>query len=253
MPRLRLRNQRRETSSHSSGSDLASLLHVTAWMQCSQWDGEPSPSSPLVGLLQLLWMSDLQHLAYTERANTTYHQVRLLLEFGRRKTDIDAANPQGYTHCEVCLAKLGRFRVNCALCSSALSCHRCICRVTTSSFAVFPFPQFHRQGPRRGSPPEPLRQGDALCIDCYPSAATHEQVRYLRFATCFYAIMDGMLRIGAWSPLSTRWGGLTSRLLAANRQREECWQLLHLENQTLAVVPVRLTTAVSSVVTPTTG
>jgi hypothetical protein len=245
MPRFRLRNQRREISSHTSGSDLACLLHVTAWLQCSQWDGEPSPSSPLVGLLQLLRISDLQHLACTERANTTYRQVRLLLEFGRRKTYIDAASPQGYTHCEVCLAKLGRFRVNCAICSSALSCHKCMCRVTTASFAVFPFPQFHRQGPRRGCLPEPLRIGDTLCIVCYPSAASYEQMRYLTLSTYFYAILDGMLKIGAWSPLSARWGGMTSRLLAANRQHEERWQFIHLERRTLAVVPERPTTAVT--------
>ena len=70
-------------------------------------------------------------------------------------------------------------------------------------------------------------------------------MRYLILATYYYAIIDGMLKIGAWSPLSTRWGGMTSRLLAANRQPEERWQFIHLERQTLAVVPERPTTAVT--------
>ena len=221
MPRFRLRNQRREISSHSSGSDLACLLDATAWVQCRHWDAEPSPKSPLTGLLQLLWMRDLQHLAYTERAIATYHQVRLLLEYSRRKADIDAASPQGDTHCEVCLTERGRVRVKCALCSSALSCHSCMGRVTTASCAAFPFPQFQRQGHRRGKLPEPLRLGDMLCIVCYPSAASYEQERYLILSTYYYAITDGRFSIGAWSPLRTRWGGMTSRLLTANRQPEE--------------------------------
>ena len=237
MPRLRLRNKRRDRSSSNSGSNLASVLHVMAWMQYSQLDTEPAPSSPLEGLLQLLRWSDLQQLACTERAHRTYHQARSLLAYGRRKADIDTANPDGLDHCDICLARMGRFRVNCALCHTALLCANCVCRVTMAAIADFPFPRFHRIGSRQGSPPEPLRQGDVLCLDCYPTAATYAQSNNLRFASCFSALMDGMLGYGAWSPLNSRWGSLTFRMIIANRHREEFRQIMLLERQTYSVVP----------------
>ena len=241
MPRLRLRNQRRDSASHARESELANILSLTAWMQYSQLEEVPSPSSPLVGLLQLLWWEDLHHLACTERAHRQFHQVRSLLEYGRRQTDIDAVwgfpNRHGYTHCEVCLTELGRFRAHCALCCATLLCRKCVCMVTRVSVGDFPFPQFHRRGSTRWSPPKPLRQGDVLCLDCYPSAATYEQLRNLRLASCFYAIMDGMMGYGEWSPLNTRWGGLTFRMIIANGHRADFLQILPHERQTASVVP----------------
>ena len=83
-----------------------------------------------------------------------------------------------------------------------------------------------------------------LCIVCYPSAASYEQERYLILSTYYYAITDGRFSIGAWSPLRTRWGGMTSRLLTANRLPEGRWQFFRHERYILAVVHERAMAAV---------
>ena len=241
MPRLRLRNQRIDSATQANESDLANVLRLTAWLQYNQLEDVPSPRSPLVGLLQLLSWVDLHHLACTERAHRQFHQVRSLLEYGRRQTDIDAVwgfpNRHGYTHCHVCLVERGRFRAHCARCGASLLCRKCVCMVNRASLGDFPFPQFHRRGSTRWSPPKPLRQGDVLCLDCYPSAATHEQLRNRRLASYFYAIMDGMMGYGEWSPLNTRWGGLTFSMLLEHGHRMNVLQIVPHERQTESVVP----------------
>ena len=187
-------------------------------MQYSLLETELTPNSPLEGLLQLLLWRDLQQLACTERAHRAYHQARSLLAYGRRKLAIDTAT-HDIDHCDICLIRLRRFRGNCVMCNSTLICANCVCCVTETAMADLPFPSFHSIGDKPGNIPEPLRQGDVLCLICYPSGATHAQVHKVRIFGCFSDLMDGMLGYGEWSPLNSAWGRLIYRIVIAARYR----------------------------------